>query len=330
MAEEARLTIFHGDDDLRMDEALGELLDRWKREPNGDLNITDLDGITTNAGEVLAAATAYPFLADRRVVVVRGMLAWITRKGAGDTGKKAVELLENNLQNLPETTRLLFVERAALNDSHKILKLALSNAQAWVKAFPVPEDSTDWIIRRAKQNYGVVIEPNAAAALASVTPGDPRRADNELIKLVAYLDGARAITEADVALLTPYVSEANMFNMVDALAEGRTKTAAQLLHRLLEQGEDPFGLYGMVTRQFRLLLLTKEHFASGGGTNELGTAIGQKKFVADKLARQSRVFELDELETIYRQIGEYDFQIKTGQITIQLALDLLLLSVART
>lgn len=328
MANESILYLFHGDDDLRIDEAVDALLDPWKREPNGDLNVAELDGLTTSAGEVVAAASAYPFLAERRIVVVRGMLAWITRKGAGETGKKAVELLENELPALPDYARLLFVERGALSDSNKLLKLASSMERASVRGFAVPEDSTDWIIRRAKQMYQVVIEPNAAAALASVTPGDPRRADNELIKLVAYVDGGRAITEDDVALLTPYVSEANMFAMVDALAEGRTRTASGLLHRLLEQGEDPFGVYGMVARQFRLLLLTKEHFVAGGGSSDLPTAIGQKKFVADKLARQSRAFELRDLENIYRQVGEYDFQIKTGQITIELALDLLIVSLA--
>ncbi|MCK6579175.1 MAG: DNA polymerase III subunit delta [Anaerolineae bacterium] len=328
MTSESLLYLFHGDDDLRIDEAVEALIGPWRREPNGDLNTTDLDGMTASAGEVIAAASAYPFLAARRVVVVRGMLAWIARKGAGDTGKKAVELLENELPGLPDYARLLFVERAALSESHKILKLSAAQPIGSVRFFAVPDDSTDWIIRRAKQVYNTVIEPQAAAALASVTPGDPRRADNELIKLTAYVDG-RAITESDVALLTPYVSEASMFAMVDALAEGRTRQASHLLHKLLEQqGEDPFGMYGMVARQFRLLLLTKEHFAAGGGSNMLAEAIGQKKFVADKLARQSRAFELTDLEEVYRQIGEYDFQIKTGQIGIELALDLLIAGLA--
>ncbi|MBK8022722.1 MAG: DNA polymerase III subunit delta [Chloroflexi bacterium] len=328
MAGEPILSLFHGDDDLRIDEALDALVSPWKAEPNGDLNLADMDGITSSASEVIAAASAYPFLATRRVVIVRGMLTWITRKGAGDTGKKAVELLANELPGLPDYTRLLFVERQTIPDSHKILKLIASHPAGALRFFAVPEDNTDWILRRARQVYGVDIEPQAASALASVTPGDPRRADNELIKLVAYVDG-RTITEADVALLTPYVSEANMFAMVDALAEGRIRQASQLLHRLLDQqDEDAFGLYGMVARQFRLLLLTKEHFTGGGGTNNLAEAIGQKKFVADKLARQSRAFELDELEAVYRQIGEYDFQIKTGQITIELALDLLIAGLA--
>ncbi|MDZ4770443.1 MAG: DNA polymerase III subunit delta [Chloroflexota bacterium] len=333
MADEAILYLFHGDDDLRVEEGVEALLAPWRAAPNGDLNITTLDGITANAGEVIAAASAYPFLADRRVVLVRGLLTWITRKGAGDTGKKQVEFLEGELPALPSYTRLVLIEAGALSDANKVMKVIATLPGATIRFAAVPADSTDWIIRRAKQAYGVMIAPDAAAALASVTSSDgksdPRRADNELIKLAAYADG-RPITEADVALLTPYVSEANLFALMDALADRKVRTASALLHRLIDlQREDAFGLYGMVARQFRLLLLTKEHLANGGRTNELASAVGVKPFVADKLARQSRGFELDQLQTIYRQVGEYDYQIKTGGIAIELALDLLVASLAR-
>lgn len=329
MAEEANVYLFHGDDDLRLEEAVAALLAPWKAEPNAELNISALDGALTPAGEVIAAAAAYPFLADRRVVIARGLISWVTRKGAGDTGKKQVEVLESELPALPPYTRLLFVEPGAVADSNKVLKAIAALPTAKIHFAAVPSDSTDWIIRRAKTVYNITILPDAASALASVTPGDPRRADNELIKLAAYADG-RPITEDDVALLTPYVSEANLFALMDALAERRVRTASALLHRLIDlQREDPFGLYGMVARQFRLLLLAKEHLTNGRRPAELAGALSIKPFVADKLARQARGFELDELERLYQQVADYDFQIKTGGIAIELALDLLVASLAQ-
>jgi DNA polymerase-3 subunit delta len=199
-----------------------------------------------------------------------------------------------------------------------------------VRKFSVPEDSTEWIMARVRNHYRAQIDPQAAAALASVTPGDLRRADNELFKLIAYVGHTRAISEADVALLTPYVAEANMFAMVDALAEGRAQTALSLLYRLLEQGEDVFSLFGMITRQFRLLLLAKAHLSNGGGRGDLPAVLGTKsKFVADKVAVQSRGFELPTLERIYRTLHQYDVQMKTGVIEPRLALDLLVAGLSR-
>jgi len=321
--------IFHGDDDLRIDEEVASIVAKMNEQPNGDLNTAHFDGMVATVPEIFGAALAYPFLADKRLVVVRDLLTWITRKGAGETGKQAVQGLLDGLPGLPEWARIIFVERGKLPDSHKILKLAQTDPNGYEKAFIAPKDSTSWIVKRAKDMYQANIEPAAATALASVTVGDLRRADNELFKLVSYVGGERAISEADVMLLTPYVAEASMFEMVDALAEGRGKVAVSLVHRLLEQDADVFGLYGMITRQFRLLLLAKEHLTSGGSPKDIAQAISVHPYVAEKLAKQSRSFTLEQLETIYRTLQDYDFKMKTGQIEPNLALDLLIAGLNR-
>jgi DNA polymerase III subunit delta len=316
--------IFHGDDDLRIEEEVQKIRDKMGHTPDAEMNIAEFDG-ATDVNEILNAANSYPFLADKRLVIVKDMLTWITRKGAGNAGKKAVELLLDALPKLPEWTRLVFVESQKLADSNKVLQLARqAGGNGLEKAYSAPKDSTGWIVKRAQEEYGTKIDLQAAAALSSVTGSDLRRADNELVKLISYVDGARPITEADVALLTPYVAEASMFEMVDALAEGRGKAAALLIRRLLEQDEDIFSLYGMIVRQFRLLLLAKEHLATGGVPGSIAKDIGVHPYVAEKLAKQTRSFTLPQLEQIYRRLQEYDLQIKTGRIEPILALDLLI------
>ncbi len=321
--------LFHGDDDLRIDEEVEAMLAKMREQPNGDLNTTEFDGTQTTVPEMLSSALAYPFLADKRLVIVRGMISWITRKGAGETGKQAVAALTEALPTLPDWARVVFVERGKLTDSNKILKLAQSDPNGYAQAFMTPKDSTGWIIKRVQEQYGGQIEPAAANALASVTAGDLRRADNELLKLISYTGSDRPITEADVALLTPYVAEASMFEMVDALAEGRGKVAVSLVYRLLDQDADVFGLYGMITRQFRLLLLAKEHLDSGGYPKDIASAISVHPYVAEKLAKQTRSFSLAQLETIYRALQDYDVKMKTGQIEPRLALDLLIAGLTR-
>jgi DNA polymerase-3 subunit delta len=225
---------------------------------------------------------------------------------------------------------VVFVERDKLSDSHKIIKLARETPSGYEKAFTAPKDSTGWIMKRAADEYSAQIEPQAAQALASVTGDDLRRADNELVKLVSYVDGERPISEADVELLTPYVAEATTFQLVDAIAEGRGKAALAYLHRLLqEKDEDPFKVYGMIIRQFRLMLLAKEHLLLTGRMDSLQGALGVSDFVAKKAAQQSRRYTLAGLEEIYRTLQDQDLKMKTGRIEPRLALDLLIAGVAR-
>jgi DNA polymerase-3 subunit delta len=322
--------VLHGEDDFSLDEAVAALRAELDGGPNAGLNTSVFDGGEASVAEILGAAEAAPFLADARVVIARGLLSHLSRKGAGETGKKGLALLADSLPALPDWSRVIFVEHSKLADSHPIVKLAAAkNSGGALRRFDAPGDSTDWILKRAK-GYDAPIEREAARALASVTQGDLRLADNELYKLIAYAQG-RKITVADVEHLTPYVADAVVFDMVDALAEGRGERAARLAHRLLNQQEDVFGLLAMITRQFRLLLLVRSHLDDGGARDEasVAKAVGAHPYVAKKLLGQSRHFDYDQLARIYAALQEYDVRIKTGEIQAELALDLLIAGLAR-
>jgi DNA polymerase-3 subunit delta len=321
--------ILHGDDDFSLDQEVSNLRSKMG-DDNGDLNTSEFDGAAVSPAEVLGAVSSYPFLSDKRLAIVKGMIGWITRKGAGETGKKAVEQWVSALPNLPGWSRLVFIERQTLPDSNKLVKLARELENGYEKTFAAPKDSTGWILRRAKDAYGAEIQPPAAAALASVIGNDLRRADNELVKLISYVDGARPITEDDVSLLTPYVAEAEIFKMVDALAEGRAGDALAMMHRLLmEKDNDPFKIYGMIVRQFRLLLTAKEFLVGGGYPNQMGEELHMNPFVAKKMTQQARAFSLSQLEQVYRALLDNDIRMKTGRIEPKLALDLLVAGLAR-
>jgi len=330
MTDTTTFYLLHGNDDLGIDEQVTALRKSMGDDPNAELNISEFDGAQASVPEIINAVSSFPFLADKRLVIVRGLIGHLTRKGAGNAGKEALARLEEDLPGLPDTARLVLVEKQAIPDKNPIAQLAEKSPNGYVKCLVAPKDSSEWIVNRANHEYGVRMDRRAAAALAAVTGDDLRRADNELVKLACYVEGNRPITEEDVAALTPYVPEASIFKMVDALAEGRSNLALELLHRLLsEKDEDVFRVYGMVIRQFRLLLQAKEHLLDGGATNTIPKAIGVRPFVAQNLARQCRVFELADLERIYRYLSELDLKMKTGRIKPELALDLFISGLAR-
>lgn len=322
--------LFHGNDDLTIDEYVAKLRREMGNDSNADLNISEFDGTAATVPEIINAVSSYPFLSDKRLVIVRELIGHLTRKGAGADGKATLQRLEESLPALPDYARLVLVEKQSLPDKNAIVQLAEKLETGFVRAVNKPQDATHWIVQRAKNEYGVKIDTQAAAALATLTGDDLRRADNELFKLACYIEEGQTITEEDVAALTPYVPESNIFKMVDAIAEGNAGIALQLLHRLLnEKDQEAIPTFGMVIRQFRLLLQTKEHLMTGGSPGEVYTVAGVRPFVGQTLARQARGFSLDTLEDIYRHLGELDLKMKTGQITPELALDLFISELAR-
>ena len=324
--------IFHGTDEFTCAETLADFKRRLGPPDTVDLNTTRLDGETTTLAQLHHACDAMPFLAEKRLVVVRGLLTRLTphkERKLSASQEEFLAALADYLPRLPETTRLVFVEDRPLPAQHPILQLAQRGMRGYARQFDPPDARAlpDWIAKRARQ-YSGEIEPPAAEQLAAVVGADLRLLDQEIVKLVTYAGAQRAITSADVEAVVPYAQAAIVFDMVDALGQRDGRTAAQKLHRLLDMGEHPLGLLAMIVRQFRLLLQVGELKAEGATARDVAQALKLHPFPASKLYDQATHFTAAQLETIYRHLLDTDVAIKNGEIEPEVALDLLVAGLA--
>ena len=176
-----------------------------------------------------------------------------------------------------------------------------------------------WIQDRTREEGGQ-ITPQAAVLLATLVDDNPRLADQEIRKLLAYINYQRSIEPDDVDALTADYGQGDIFEMVDALGNQDGRRAMGMLHRLLES-QDPFSIFGMIVRQFRLLLLAREILDAGGQPNDAVRALKLHPFVAGKMFDQARHFTLPVLERIYHRLLDIDEAMKTSQMSGDLALD---------
>jgi DNA polymerase-3 subunit delta len=151
-----------------------------------------------------------------------------------------------------------------------------------------------------------------------------RLLDQELSKLLTYSANARAISAADVKLLVSGARERSVFEMVEALAGGNHKQAVALLQSLLDAGEQPLGILGMIAWQYRLLLQVKEQMSQGQSQEAAGAALGQKPFTMKKAWPQAQRLSLATLEWVMERLLDADIAIKTGQMEDRLALTVLI------
>jgi DNA polymerase-3 subunit delta len=188
---------------------------------------------------------------------------------------------------------------------------------------PRQKDMAGWIVNETK-NQGGKMDAQAAVKLAEMVGVDTRQAGMEIAKLLAYVNWARPINGSDVEAVCIVTSQQSVFDFVDALSVGNGKSAQHLLHRLLEN-EDPFSLWGMVIRQFRLLIQAREILDGRGNKDDVARALGVHPYVAEKTTNQAARFSIVSLENIYHQLLKIDEEVKTGQITLDLALDTLVM-----
>jgi DNA polymerase-3 subunit delta len=326
-----RYYILHGEDELTRSETLDGLKARLGSPELAALNTTVFDGAQVTLAELRSACDTVPFLTQRRLVIVKGLLSRLVARPKG--AKRApgdqeyLQGLADYLPRLPETTRLVFVEPGQLAAQHPLLRQAKQDQFGYVRAFVPPKDLVTWVRNRAADKGGE-FSPQAAVALVGAVGADQRSLDQEIAKLLAYTNLARPVTSSDVAVLVPYAQEAVIFDAVDALGQRDGVRATRLLHNLLDHGNEPLYLLAMIVRQFRLLIQIKELADEGLDPPSIAQTIKLHPFPTRKLYAQARNFAQEQLEHVHRHLLELDVQIKTGQINSVVALDLLVAGLA--
>jgi DNA polymerase-3 subunit delta len=314
--------ILNGDDEFAITRFVSELESKLGDPAIASLNTTRLDGRSATLEELAGAAGAMPFLARRRLVI---MTSPTERFKSQEQRQRFLDYLGQ----IPETTALVLVENRLLTDDrdrrndklHWLEKWASSSTQrVFFKTFALPRGGAmvAWIQAQARIAGGS-LSIQAAQLLVSLIGDEPRLAEQELHKLLAYVNYKRSIEPDDVQAITVDSAQGDIFAMVDALGSGDGRRATGMLQRLLDD-TDALSIFGMVVRQFRLLILARECLDGGGPVEEVSQVIKSPRFVAQKIATQARQFTLPALEQIYRHLLELDEAIKTSQIDGDLAL----------
>lgn len=319
MPETSPILIFHGNDEFATAAHIEKLCAGLGDPSTADMNIARFDGRVALDFEVLCTAVnAIPFLAPRRVVV---LLHPVSAFNSAEGRKKLIDVLDK----APPTTSLALAEHDLLKRDHWLLKWATqAGPRAGVHVYSLPKrwEMPRWIESEARKQGGR-IEPDAAARLAEMTGEETRIAAQEVTKLLTYVNFERPITFADVEKVSLVSAQGSVFELVDAIGLGDGPKAQRVLHQLLEGGE-AFELWGMVIRQFRLLLQAREMLDGKAGTPEVQKALGLHEFVAGKICNQARRFPLSTLESLYHKLLEIDEGAKTSRTPLDLALDTLI------
>ena len=135
--------IFHGEDSHSQLDALHKVRAKLRDPAMLDLNTTKFDK-PVPLSELQNACQAVPFLAKVRLVIATNFLS--------NLEKTAVKQLATFLKDLPDFTRLFFLESKTLRPTHPIVKLAESHERGYTKQFNALEGRalTQWIQKQVE------------------------------------------------------------------------------------------------------------------------------------------------------------------------------------
>jgi DNA polymerase-3 subunit delta len=243
--------------------------------------------VSTYAGDKLDFSTVrndldtLTFLSPVRVVIVDQADPFVTEhrealeRYAASPSKVGVLVLD--VKTFPETTKLA----KALPDAAKLVCKA-----------PYPEKLADWCVKWAKAGHGKKLTREAAEGLVELVGPAMGLLDMELAKLANAVAANAEITADDVTRLVGRSREANVFHILDAVGEGNSAKAFDLLARLFDEGQDALAILGGLTFQLRKLAGVGRLVAQGQSLGPAMDAAGVPKWPQ---ARQSTERQLKHL-----------------------------------
>jgi len=205
-----------GEADVLKEEFTSRLVDAVLPASARDFNF-DL----RNAGDLDPAALhtlieTPPVLAERRVVVVKGLEQW--RRGA-----KVWDVLERYLEHPSSATVLVLLEGSGQEPRDRLVRAAVHlNFE-----LPSAEALRDWVAARAAA-HGLAMEREAVEHLVRAVGADLGRLSTELDKLAAACGPGAAVTAAQVALFVGVARGETVEDWVEAVLR-REWTRALLL-----------------------------------------------------------------------------------------------------
>ncbi len=290
--------LFYGEDKYRLAGRLAEI--RKQAGADGDsVNYREMSGSFKGA-EIIAEATAMPFLAEKRVLVLEGFLS--------TKDKSNFESIIAWLPAVPQETELVFVEDGSPDQRLAISKTLKSLARTEAFANLGPAEVIKQIETLTAQKNGA-IERSASVAIQLYLGSDLGRISLELDKLISY---DKNITKDNVDLLVDAGYFNTIFDLTDAISNQNQKKAIHCLEKALATGENETYLLTMIVSQVRNLLLVSDLKSHGLSESEIVSRSKLHPFVVKKSLAMIRNFTTDQLVSMHRQLLDIDIATKSG------------------
>ncbi len=318
--------VLTGEDDYSRHQAL-EKIKKALGDPTALATNTSTFDSQVTLDQLKNACETVPFLAEKRLVIVEGLLGRFedksSRKKAKPTPAQDIprKSFATAINQLPEFTALVLID-GKVSDRNPLLQEISPKTE--VHSFPLLKDAAlrQWIAKRIAE-VGAKISPRAVDLLVRFVGNNLWAMSNEIDKLVQFA-GSRTIEERDASELVSYVHEASVFAMIDAILDYRADVAERLLEQLIQQGAPPAYLLTMLARQASLIVRAKELASQRKPKVEIQSRLGLAlEFVLRKTLEQAEKYSLTQLNELYHKLLEADLSIKTGRFDGELALNIL-------
>jgi len=205
-----------------------------------DFNFHVFHAASTPAEDVVTAADTLPFMAPRRLVLVKEAQAFRAA---------AKKVFGRYLEHPAPQTCLVFLSGAP-DRKNAFLKFLKEKGCREIRV-EISENRVPMWLRERAAEKGIRLTPEAERHLLDLVGPDLAALAGEIEKL--SLSGAREIDLARVEETVGHVRDYTPFAIVEAIRRGDMERALRILKALRDGGQDAVGLLGLIGWHYRQL-----------------------------------------------------------------------------
>lgn len=309
------IIFLYGSDSYRLKQAKNDIVGRYQAKYTSGVNLFSFDFSEINdLSGIDDAIRTSSFFNEHRLIICRNLFS---SKPTAD--KMILYLKDQKISNYPDAT-LVAIENLSEKDltlKHKELFKLLSNRDNTVKIINSLEgvDLAEWI-KNEFQARGCSIRNEALKKIIEIADNTSWGLINEINKLANYQNGGEVKSE-HINLLASRTIEANIFDLIDAIAQKNKPKAYSLLYQELKSSRDPYYILTMIIYQFRNLLTIKDLQKRNCSESEISKKAKIHPFTTKKISNSSKNFTIEELKSTYQHLSLLDIRSKNGLINLK-------------
>jgi DNA polymerase III delta subunit len=282
----------------RLDELTGKFM-----AEHGELALQRIDAEEADGGAVLEAVQSLPFLASRKMVVVRSLTS----------NKDLSGQIEQIIDSAGDSTDIVFYEPSPdkRTASFKVLK---SKTQLEEYNQMDVQSLAGWLAEEVAKLGGQISWADANYLVERVGANQELLA-NELDKLLNY---EPRITRQSIDLLTVKTPQSKVFDLLDAMFSGNKKKALELYDEQRAQKVEPQAIIALLAWQLELIALAL--YGKGKDANTIAKDAGVSPYPVMKAQRLAAKLDEPKFKRIVQQVLEIDELGKTTALDLDEAL----------
>lgn len=284
------------------------------QERTSTTEVVVIDAENTSAQTLIDTLSSPTLFATNRILLLK-------RTYRNKEKEKLLEKIFLLLETNQSSDTVLFWEDQKIKANTKYYKFFNKEKKVFESKELNKRTFLTWMKEELKKE-GIEIENDAVRALAERTNYDPERCSNEIKKMKLVIEDNK-ITRQDVLSLVSNTLENDIWNLIDSINNGDTKQSTEILERLIAQSVDANYIISMISRNLRLITLTKYLLEEKDGTGSIAKILKVPPFTVPSLISSSKKYSNKKIETLYTKLSNLDFQIKKGLIEPNLGLTLL-------